>query len=194
MKLAISQLNDGENAYSFSSSKDAWIQEFTNRLSSKGYQLPGGFDAQVTVTKLEPDYFIRGKMGFVVSQCCARCAENFEGRLNPSFDLAFTHLTHRNAPETGELSDADLEAADTQPLRGNEIDLDPILEEQFFLSLPFAPLCKPDCKGVCQSCGKNFNQGSCSCESSDKTSPFAVLKELHLESEPEIPRRKSGGT
>jgi len=27
-----------------------------------------------------------------------------------------------------------------------------------FLAAPFAPLCRPDCKGLCQVCGDDLNQ------------------------------------
>jgi uncharacterized protein len=32
------------------------------------------------------------------------------------------------------------------------------------LQLPFAPLCRPDCAGLCERCGGDRNLGECSCE------------------------------
>jgi uncharacterized protein len=43
------------------------------------------------------------------------------------------------------------------------IDLDPQIREEIILDYPLKPLCKPDCKGLCPKCGKNLNQGGCSC-------------------------------
>ena len=36
-------------------------------------------------------------------------------------------------------------------------------EEDIFLDLPAKFLCKEDCKGICFTCGKNLNEGQCSC-------------------------------
>ncbi|MEG0978531.1 MAG: DUF177 domain-containing protein [Oscillospiraceae bacterium] len=44
------------------------------------------------------------------------------------------------------------------------LDLDELVTEDILLFLPSKFLCKDDCKGICAICGKNFNEGSCSCE------------------------------
>ena len=43
-------------------------------------------------------------------------------------------------------------------------ELDPLVREDIFLTLPSKILCKEDCKGVCQFCGANLNEGQCSCK------------------------------
>ena len=43
------------------------------------------------------------------------------------------------------------------------IDLDPQIREEIILDYPLKPLCSPDCKGLCFKCGKNLNEGGCSC-------------------------------
>ena len=43
------------------------------------------------------------------------------------------------------------------------IDLGPEIREDIFLSYPMKPLCKAECKGLCFKCGKNLNEGGCSC-------------------------------
>jgi uncharacterized protein len=44
------------------------------------------------------------------------------------------------------------------------IDLNPDIREEIILEYPIKCLCKPDCKGICASCGKNLNEGKCSCK------------------------------
>lgn len=44
------------------------------------------------------------------------------------------------------------------------IDLEPDIREEIILAYPVKLLCKPDCQGLCPRCGKDLNQGSCSCE------------------------------
>ena len=43
-------------------------------------------------------------------------------------------------------------------------DLDELVREDIILSLPARFVCRDDCKGLCPQCGKNLNEGSCSCK------------------------------
>lgn len=43
------------------------------------------------------------------------------------------------------------------------IDFNQDIREDIILEYPIKPLCKPDCRGLCFKCGKNLNQGGCSC-------------------------------
>ena len=38
------------------------------------------------------------------------------------------------------------------------------MREQFVLSIPYAPLCKDDCLGLCAQCGADRNVAPCGCE------------------------------
>lgn len=57
------------------------------------------------------------------------------------------------------------------------LDLDELALTEVLLSLPTKFLCKEDCKGICPQCGKNLNDGSCSCAA--PTDPrLDVLRQL----------------
>jgi len=43
------------------------------------------------------------------------------------------------------------------------IDLGQDIKEEIILDYPIKHLCNPDCKGLCPKCGKNLNEGGCSC-------------------------------
>lgn len=59
-----------------------------------------------------------------------------------------------------ELSDEEL---DLYSYEGESIDLEPLLREQLILAVPFAPLCREECKGLCPQCGIDRNQERCTC-------------------------------
>ena len=61
-----------------------------------------------------------------------------------------------------------------------EINLAGLLWEEFVLALPVRPLCKPDCKGLCPDCGKNLNEGSCSCVRDEGDPRLAALRGLKV--------------
>jgi uncharacterized protein len=72
--------------------------------------------------------------------------------------------TQRFRVEVGELfaREAD-EEADEYHLGGEELDLDPMIRDAILLEIPFSPLCRPDCLGLCERCGEDRNLGECSC-------------------------------
>ncbi|OGQ23397.1 MAG: hypothetical protein A3I05_05540 [Deltaproteobacteria bacterium RIFCSPLOWO2_02_FULL_44_10] len=63
---------------------------------------------------------------------------------------------------------------------GDRIDLDDIIREHIVLSLPMMRLCQEDCKGLCQYCGKNLNEGSCQCAEKRIDPKWDALKKLKI--------------
>lgn len=53
-----------------------------------------------------------------------------------------------------------------------KLEVDSVIRSDVLLSLPTKHLCKPECRGLCSSCGMNLNLGSCSCNDGDDN-PFA---------------------
>ena len=77
---------------------------------------------------------------------CSRCLEDF--KIDFKKDINLNYPVSKN-----ELS----------------VDLDPDIREEIILDYPIKPLCKSDCRGLCPKCGKNLNQGGCSCGTTEKT-------------------------
>jgi len=74
-----------------------------------------------------------------------------------------------------EVAEEDL---DTSVYRDDQIDLNEVLREQFYLALPMKPLCREDCAGLCPQCGTNRNTGTCSCATEDVDPRLAPLRGL----------------
>ncbi len=62
----------------------------------------------------------------------------------------------------------------------DHINLSDVISEQLQLLIPFQPLCKEDCKGMCSHCGADQNVGRCACAKLFKETPFSALKDLKL--------------
>lgn len=43
------------------------------------------------------------------------------------------------------------------------LDTDKLVKSEIYPRIPVKILCSPDCKGICPECGKNLNDGECSC-------------------------------
>jgi uncharacterized protein len=66
----------------------------------------------------------------------------------------------------------------TYPLRGDQLDLEPLARDAVLLDLPQVPLCSEGCLGLCPVCGINRNEASCSCETETVDPRWAPLDAL----------------
>jgi uncharacterized protein len=75
---------------------------------------------------------------------CVRCLEEIHDEVVADFQELFAY----------EDSDtAEAEDDDANRLEGDLLDLEPVLRDAVVLSLPFQPLCRDDCPGLCSECG-----------------------------------------
>ena len=68
------------------------------------------------------------------------------------------------------------------------VDLAEPLSDAIVMDTPFVVLCRPDCKGLCPTCGANLKRESCDCAARarvdsvrTRANPFAALKDLKLD-------------
>ena len=66
-------------------------------------------------------------------------------------------LVEGPAPDADAAWEGDLAVIDSR------FDLAPLLAELFWLAWPHKALCRPDCAGLCPTCGANLNETACSC-------------------------------
>ena len=127
----------------------------------------------VTLTRTPQGLYAQGHLRGAVDHECTRCLTDY---LQP-VSIRLSELYHYPA-ET---------APAGEPTISDDVHLDltPVLREDFLLSIPISAICRPDCKGLCPHCGKNWNEGPCDCED-DHTDPRWVgLADLFKEPPPE---------
>ncbi len=83
---------------------------------------------------------------------CDRCA----GDIDERFELSIEHILVTS------LNDENND--DFLLIEDMRLELEPLITEDILLALPSKILCKNDCKGLCMNCGKNLNNGQCSCQ------------------------------
>lgn len=71
---------------------------------------------------------------------CSLCLEEFNNLFEKDFTLHY-----------------DIKGLDS-------VTIDPDVREEIILDHPIRILCKPECKGLCLTCGANLNEGGCGCE------------------------------
>jgi uncharacterized protein len=76
---------------------------------------------------------------------CARCLEAIESTTTIDLQELFCY------------PDKELDDPEASRLQDELIDLEPLVRDAVVLDLPFTPWCRPDCAGLCPSCGANLN-------------------------------------
>jgi uncharacterized protein len=106
---------------------------------------------------------------------CSRCLEPFQLPVDVAFDLRFLPATEMATQDEREVQEDDFEIS---YYRDDQIDLNELLREQFYLELPMKPLCVEGCRGLCPQCGTNLNTGTCTCAPQWEDPRLAPLKGL----------------
>lgn len=131
------------------------------------------------VHKDKDKFRLTGTVSTELELPCGRCLEPFLLPVDLAFDERY--LPHSEAASEAE---REVEEQDLQIgyYREDQIDLNELMREQFYLALPMKPLCREECRGLCVHCGTNLNDASCDCVVSWEDPRLAPLKQFKRES------------
>jgi uncharacterized protein len=155
-----------------------------SRQVDRRFDVPAGLDLPLVeavdrlrlhgvVESVVEGVLVRGVVATTLVVSCARCL--VETRRDVRADVAelFSDPV-RHLREVGE------ELEPGYGIHEGEIDLEHLLRDALVPAVPFKPLCRADCAGLCATCGTNRNEAACSC-TDDETDPrWAVLEGLTL--------------
>ena len=109
---------------------------------------------------------IRFKTELVLGIPCSRCLEEVPYEVSLDYE-GKVDLDH---PAEDEDLISDIEE--------KELDLDMLIFDEVVPQLPTRVLCREDCKGLCNTCGQNLNDGSCDCERTDLDPRMAKILDI----------------
>jgi len=107
---------------------------------------------------ISEELIVRGTLSADVALKCARCSEFFSTTV----------------------SDSDFLRAYPASKDADQIDITEDIREALLLSMPGFHICSESCKGLCVQCGKNLNEGPCSCVKNGDSDAWQALDNLHL--------------
>ena len=119
---------------------------------------------------------IGGRFQARLELVCSRCLAGVEMELEGVVDMTFLPPL-ADAPEEIQLQPEDLAVGFYQQ---GEIDLALVVRQEVSLALPMAPVCRPECPGLCPRCGRLRDEGGCSCSERVVDPRWAKLAELQL--------------
>ncbi|MFQ5826320.1 MAG: DUF177 domain-containing protein [Dehalococcoidia bacterium] len=117
---------------------------------------------EVTLLRTDRGILAQGLLEGKIKAVCSRCLGMFDYPIGLKIQEEFFPTldpirgVRLSPPET----------ADDLIIDENHIlDLAETVRQQGVIAMPLKPLCRPDCAGLCPSCGQDLNQGPCSCPS-----------------------------
>jgi uncharacterized protein len=119
---------------------------------------------------------VQGRLGTVLGLKCCRCASEFEQSADKNFVL--TYLPDPETVRDGEEFELEYDDLDVGFYRGDQLDLSVVLTEQILLEIPMKPVCRPNCKGLCDQCGIDLNVRACDCTREVMDPRLAALAEI----------------
>ena len=136
-------------------------------------------DADIVATHTNPGAYLEGDADASVEVSCVRCLKPVETPVHAEFaeqyyaTIGVVHGEQLAQPPR----DAKTIGTDFR------IDLVPLLREELILATPLAPLCRPDCKGLCDECGRDLNlePHTHDTPTDERWAKLQALKDFHAE-------------
>ncbi len=146
------------------------------RWDPPGAVIDGALDLDVRVSSVVDGILARGTVDVDLVMPCSRCLTE----ITDEATLALTELFH----DPRKLEVQDYTEGDDYLVESDlvHIDLGRALRDTLTLAIPSRPLCRPDCAGLCATCGADRNVDDCG--HGDESGPdprWAALAELDLE-------------
>ena len=101
---------------------------------------------------------ITGKMTASLKVVCSRCLKPVDCEVHFNFE-------EEAIPGPGEDSSSINQNDNLTIDEGHILDLSEMIRQYAWLTAPAKPLCRLDCAGICPTCGRDLNEGTCQCPS-----------------------------
>jgi uncharacterized protein len=135
--------------------------------------VPAGapIDVDLELESLSDGIVVTGQVSAPWEAACRRCLGPARGRL----DVTVREL-YQPRPESDEAF----------TIEGDVLDLEPLVREAVLLELPLAPLCRPDCAGLCPECGVDRNETDCGHRPDARDPRWSALDDLRDSLDPPV--------
>jgi uncharacterized protein len=150
----------------------------------------------------DPGYLLRGRLSYDQTLACIRCLRPHVVPTSAEIELlVLVEGHHKKSPKPQRASEVDEselsrlleDDLDTVVVAEEVLDTRAIVLEQLQLNVPMKPLCRPDCRGLCPTCGADLNErgGQCTCAGPEPDPRWAALASL-LDPPPLAPKARGG--
>ncbi len=114
-------------------------------------ELAGPLNGALRLQRTNRGILVRGRVETEVRRTCGRCLEPY---VEPAaIEVSEEYLPSIDPDSGTALPGPDSDEAVRSIDEHHELDLTSVFREEFALTEPMHPLCRPDCEGLCAECG-----------------------------------------
>ncbi|MEX2237490.1 MAG: DUF177 domain-containing protein [Dehalococcoidia bacterium] len=133
--------------------RDYEIEEEEVRLNDEGDR--GVVDGHVRLTRTQDGVLADATLILALDERCARCTRGFPGTLAMHIEeVFFPSLNMESGKRLSPPEDPEAFLIDEHHI----LDLREPVRQYRWVAEDLAPLCRPDCRGLCPDCGVDLNQ------------------------------------
>lgn len=115
---------------------------------------------------------VNGTCRLTIGIPCDRCLT----MVPTEFDLDFSRTVRCGDNEAA--SDETDELDENNYIDGYYLDTDGLIRNEILVGWPMKVLCSESCKGICNVCGQNLNEGTCDCEDTGIDPRMSVIRDV----------------
>ena len=145
-------------------------------MEDERFSFPQAVSCAASVVRSLETYNVKGRIICQLSGDCCRCLAPAKALVQADMQV----LIQRR-----EAAKEELEAVEDQEMEivdpgAKQMDLKGRIRDELILELPHQLYCKEDCKGLCPTCGQDFNLRSCSCSGEAIDPRWAALGNIRF--------------
>lgn len=116
------------------------------------------------------ELLIHGTASLTIAIPCDRCLQD----VDTAFELDFLKNVDLDESHKDRIEELD----EKNYIDGYYLDVDKLLYNEILIGWPMKILCCEDCKGICNVCGQNLNEGTCNCEDTSLDPRMSVIRDV----------------
>ena len=155
--------------------RDHRLRDHYTSLSPE-VDLAGPVNGTLRLQRTNRSILVTGRADALVRRTCGRCTDAYEDEARVEIQEEFVPSVDLS---TGGPTTVAAEGEDVRWINErHEIDLTPVLREEFALTEPIVTVCRADCRGLCPNCGRRLDDEHGDCTPVELDERMAVLGRL----------------
>ena len=103
----------------------------------------------VELSRMQDGIRVQASFSGEIENECGRCLNQFVDTIHSDFEEIFLFPYMEVSEEESKIPE------------NGDIDIEQLFNDFMIMGIPISPICKPDCKGLCDICGQDLNQALC---------------------------------
>jgi uncharacterized protein len=149
--------------------------EIDELIDVLGIGVKSRISGTVKFTRTHRGILAQGILKTLIPVECSRCLKVFDYPVDVHIEEEYFPIIDVNIGVPLEIPD---EPGSFTIDEHHLLDLSEAIRQNALLAVPMKPLCREDCAGLCQQCGKDLNAGPCDCHKAEIDPRWAKLVNL----------------